>query len=354
MNPITSAPLFLYRTGMAWESDRTADPALWQLQEERQAAQSLLQQQTAENRDWICLQAAHLAEALLERRSAVCFRLPERVACMEENGEGTKLLEVPKEFQEQSIGGRLRKIPGGDLRAEIRQRLFHLEQSPYRAVAEGAKVVRYAVVRFLIRDWIPLHGMKGGISADGKPESDTAMDSSSSTAYSNLSFDPSALENMEKVEESVRDTKERLAILQQDIGALNLAISLAPYMFTDDAYQGIRCNAILQLVAQGQALSSLQTGVIIGKIKRGADAGELNRGLSLSLPYFDDQTLEMRLYEFEVIPKGRVLFVPAFVVLAARREQNRVAQEFHGSDSTRMHLLAELKALEQAFGGGSK
>jgi hypothetical protein len=62
----------------------------------------------------------------------------------------------------------------------------------------------------------------------------------------------------------------------------------------------------------------------------------------------------MRLYEFEVIPKGRVLFVPAFVVLAARREQNRVAQEFHGSDSTRMHLLAELKALEQAFGGGSK
>jgi hypothetical protein len=59
--------------------------------------------------------------------------------------------------------------------------------------------------------------------------------------------------------------------------------------------------------------------------------------------------LEMRLLDFEVIPAGRTLFVPAFVVLAARREQARVAQDMRLNESTRMHLLSELKTLERAF-----
>jgi len=71
-------------------------------------------------------------------------------------------------------------------------------------------------------------------------------------------------------------------------------------------------------------------------------------GLSLSLPYFDDQMLEMRLLDLEVIP-GRTLFIPAFVVLAARREQERVAQDKRLSHSTRIYLVSQLKTLEHAF-----
>ena len=75
----------------------------------------------------------------------------------------------------------------------------------------------------------------------------------------------------------------------------------------------------------------------------------LNRGLSLSLPYFDDQVLEMRTHEFEVIPAGRIMFVPAFVVRAVREEQAKVAQDTRRSPSTRKYLLLELNMLEEAF-----
>ena len=104
-----------------------------------------------------------------------------------------------------------------------------------------------------------------------------------------------------------------------------------------------------QFIHQGRALARCWTNEIISKIQRKAAAGDLNRGLSLSLPYLDDQMLEMRMFDFEVVPAGRTLFVPAFVVLAARREQARVAQDMRLSHSTRMHLFSGLKALERAF-----
>jgi hypothetical protein len=55
------------------------------------------------------------------------------------------------------------------------------------------------------------------------------------------------------------------------------------------------------------------------------------------------------MYNFEVIPVGRIMFVKAFVVRAAREEQAKVAQDTRLSRSTRKHLIGELKALEQAF-----
>ncbi|HZY44434.1 MAG TPA: hypothetical protein VFF70_06770, partial [Anaerolineae bacterium] len=81
---------------------------------------------------------------------------------------------------------------------------------------------------------------------------------------------------------------------------------------------------------------------------------DLNRGLSLSLPYFDDQNLKMEAHNFEVIPAGRIMFVPAFMVRAAREEQAKVAQDTRLSASTRKYLLAELKQLEQAFESPAK
>ena len=72
-------------------------------------------------------------------------------------------------------------------------------------------------------------------------------------------------------------------------------------------------------------------------------------GLSLSLPYFDDQNLEMKKSNLEIIPAGRIMFVPAFVVRASRGEQAKVAQDTRLNASTRKHLLAQLEAFETAF-----
>jgi hypothetical protein len=59
--------------------------------------------------------------------------------------------------------------------------------------------------------------------------------------------------------------------------------------------------------------------------------------------------LTLESHNFEVIPAGRIMFVPAFVVRAAREEQAKVAQDTRLSASTRKYLLAELNVLERAF-----
>jgi hypothetical protein len=104
-----------------------------------------------------------------------------------------------------------------------------------------------------------------------------------------------------------------------------------------------------QLVNQGRALARFQVREIVQTIARRAGTQDLNRGLSLSLPYFDDQALRLATHAFEVIPAGRIMFVPAFIVRAAREEQAKVAQDTRLSASTRQHLLDELRVLETAF-----
>jgi hypothetical protein len=79
------------------------------------------------------------------------------------------------------------------------------------------------------------------------------------------------------------------------------------------------------------------------------DKQTLNRGLSITLPYFDDQNLETKVSNIEVIPAGRIMFVPAFVARASQGEQAKVAQDTRLNSSTRKHLLTQLKNLETAF-----
>ena len=57
----------------------------------------------------------------------------------------------------------------------------------------------------------------------------------------------------------------------------------------------------------------------------------------------------MQTHDFTVIPSGRIMFVPAFVIKAAYEEQAKVAQDTRLSPSTRKYLLLELKSLAEAF-----
>jgi hypothetical protein len=71
--------------------------------------------------------------------------------------------------------------------------------------------------------------------------------------------------------------------------------------------------------------------------------------VSISLPFYDDQELRMREAELEVIPAGRIVFKPIFVVRAAQLEHAKVSQDTRLNVSTRKYLLRELELLEQAF-----
>jgi hypothetical protein len=147
----------------------------------------------------------------------------------------------------------------------------------------------------------------------------------------------------------VEEAQAHIASMQRFVSVLHSAIALASYIVADEEYQKKRYGILGQLVNQGRALTRFQTRKIIDRIKARAAAHDLNRGLSLSLPYFDDQELKINTSRFEVIPAGRIMFVPAFVVRASLEEQAKIAQDTRLNTSTRKHVLQELKMLEEAF-----
>lgn len=103
------------------------------------------------------------------------------------------------------------------------------------------------------------------------------------------------------------------------------------------------------MVARGRALSNLAIEEMISELRLRAERHLLDRGLRLSLPYFDDRRLALRYWSFTVIPNSRILFVPAFVVLAAERETERIRSCRELTPSTRDHLLEGMRMLERAF-----
>ena len=159
-----------------------------------------------------------------------------------------------------------------------------------------------------------------------------------------------AFDNEDKlIVSSLSEAEAHIASMQRFMTILFAARSLAPYMVADDDFEAKRYGMLGQLVNQGRALARFRTRDIIETIKKRATAQSLNRGLSLSLPYFDDQDLRIDAYNFVVIPAGRIMFVPAFVVRAAVEEQAKVAQDTRFNVSTRKHLLDNLSMIEIAF-----
>ena len=151
---------------------------------------------------------------------------------------------------------------------------------------------------------------------------------------------------------STGEAEAHIASMQRYLFILHAAVGMSPCIVADEQYQQKRYGILGQLVNQGRALASYEGKEIIKTIKRRAAAHDLNRGLSLSLPYFNDQKLDAETYFFEIIPAGRIMFVPAFVVRAAREQEVKVAQDTRFNPSTRKHILEQLRMLEKAFESG--
>ena len=101
---------------------------------------------------------------------------------------------------------------------------------------------------------------------------------------------------------------------------------------------------------RGRDLARRAVDELIEEMWLRASRHQLDRGVRLSFPFFDDRRVGLRWRDFTVIPRGRILFVPAFVVIAAEREIERVRLDRQLSDSTREHLVVLLERLCQAFG----
>jgi hypothetical protein len=293
---------------------------------------------------------------------------------------------LPVEFREQMAGGLIDRLTRADLRTVLRTRLNELEQHPNRAVAAAASLLRHATVLHLVHNLLPSgrtvsYTTAGGEEIPSLPVEDELEPASAITATTDAIAQESQAARSEDEEGrgellvpyvpyarrfylpkwvafddqdhllvgSVSEAEAHIASMQRFLAVLHAAVSLAAYMVADEEYQRKRYGMLGQLVNQGRALARYETREIIRTIKRRAKAQDLNRGLSLSLPYFDDQALEMKDLNFEVIPAGRIPYLPAFVIHAAEEEQVKVAQDTRLNPSTRKHLLAELKTLGQVF-----
>jgi hypothetical protein len=347
------------------------------LQDEYQHWLVLLAAQPTIVQQFLQAQARQLADALIQNMTQARFTLPDRVVIE----TGGPPVPVPSEFREQLAGGLLDRLTRSDLRAVIQQRLSELESVPEQAVAMSASLLRYSTAVHMVHNLLPAGRSVTYVAAEGEeiptlPVADALEPESAITAATDaiaeegqadegrgellVPYVPAARrfylpqwvafdDEDHLLVNTVSEAEAYLASMQQFMEILHTAVALAPYTIADETYQQKRYGMMGQLINQGRALARYQTREIIQTIKQRAAAQDLNRGLSLSLPYFDDQDLALKMRDFEVIPAGRIMFIPAFVVRAAHLEQARVGQETRLSFSTRKHLLIELKMLEEAF-----
>ena len=325
--------------------------------------------------------AASLAEAIVQGFMQVRFTLPDQVVVRNQDLY-LKTIPVPSESREYMIGGLMDHLIRTDLRTAVRSRLLELEHSTNQALSTCAILLRHAMVMHMVHNILPSGKMvkyevKEGEEIPSILVHEGAMSRSAITEVTDagmgdngrgkaihgelpvpyveaarrfylpqwVAFDDEG----RLLVAAVNEAEAHIASMQNYLSVLHAAVGLAPYMVADVEYQRKRYGILGQLVNQGRALASYKVDEIIRTIKRRAASHDLDRGLSLSLPYFNDQTLAMECYRFDVIPMGRVMFVPAFVVLAVRAQGAKVAQDTRLNQSTRRQLLMELSTLEGTF-----
>jgi hypothetical protein len=355
----------------------TANGPIGHLRQEYEAKQALFQAQPPLVQRFLEAQAHPVAEAFIQRQPQMHFMLPDRVI-MDNTG---RVEAVPVERRKQTVGSWLRRLTHTDNRAALRHFFAGLENDPNPAVAASAGLLRHAIVIYMIQGMLPAGRSVTYVTAEDEetptipagsemePESaitqttDAIAEESQSEAGRGdlqVPFVPAARrfylpqwvafdDKDHLLVNSVNEAEAHLASMQRYLNILHAAVYLAGYIVVDEEYQQKRYGMLGQFINQGRAMARYRTHEIIQTIKRRAAAQSLNRGLSLSLPYLDDQDLRMKTYPFEIIPAGRIMFVPAFVIRAVREEQAKVGQDTRLSPSTRKHIIVELKMLESAF-----
>lgn len=353
-----------------------SDTPISRLRLDYEQYRQLFDAQPAPVQNFLLQQAGRIADAIAEHAGQVRFRLPDRVVPAADE----TALEIPVSKRDQAAGGWFRAGQDGTTRSAVLRRLHGLEHDPVPSVAAGGMVMRFALAHTMIHDRLPDgHTVTYTLDEDDDiPSLPTgALEESALTASGDaiaeepardgrvqVPFAPHARrfflpqwvafgEQDELLTNSVAEAEGRIASMQAYLETLHNAAAVAPFIVTDGTYQRKRAGMLGQLVNQGRALGRYRTREAIETIRRRASAGDLNRGVSLSLPYFDDQLLKMRLYGMEVVPAGRIQFVGAFIVRAVRLESAKIVQDTRLSQATRLHLLKQLEMLEKAFRNSS-
>jgi hypothetical protein len=317
-------------------------------------------------------QAQVIADALISKTTQVRFTLPDRVVTRL-GREGT--IAIPEKQRQNVVSGFLQR----DVRELLTRRLNELERSTDQTIGMSVGLLRYATSFHMVHNLLPAGRMVTYRPDDDEqiptipledhaPESaitqasDAIVESGNNADRGDLQtpFVPAARifflpqwvafdDRGKLLVSSAKEAEAHVQSMQRYVMILHRALSLAPYISANEEYQLKRYGILGQLINQGRALANFKTREIVREIKARAENQSLNRGLSITLPYFDDQSLQIDQTNFEIIPAGRISFIPVFVVRASQGEQAKVSQDTRLNASTRKHLLAQLKTLETAF-----
>ncbi len=351
-----------------------------EMHRELSEVQALYQSQPAAIQRFLETQAQLLAKALQQEQDTVTFQLPDRIVV------DNQALEIPPSLRERQFGSLINRLTNGSLRQALPQYFSRLENDPEPGLACAARLMRFALAMHLVNSVLPSgrsvhYQAVAGEEIPTRPVEAASTKDGAAPQSAILAITDAVVEDQEKDEargelqvpytpaarrfylprwvafdeqghlllQSIEEAEACVESMQAFMQTLHTAVGLAPYLVADPVYQQKRYGMLGQLINQGRALNLYKTHLIITEIQRRASAHDLNRGLSLSLPYFDDQDLETGLLEIGVIPAGRIQYLPAFVVRAMQQEMAKVAQDTRLSASTRSHILLELHTLEQAF-----
>lgn len=347
--------------------------------QEYQACLALFEKQPAIIQRFLEAQAGLLAEANTTATYELHFSLPDQVLTQSRQVGELVSMSIPNEERTQDLGGFWSRLKKQEVRRVLLKKLMELEQSPDQAISASAILLRFATASHMVSNMLPdgrsVHYLAEKDEAIPNIPLDDGLQSAITQASDAIAEDTQAEEGRGELQVpfvpaarrfflpqwvafdaqdnllvgSLAVAEAHLQSMQRYAQILHRASSLASYIVFCDEYQRKRYGILGQLVNQGRALARYKTRQIIRTIESRVEKSSLNRGLSISMPYFDDQNLEMNSIYFEVIPAGRIMFVPAFVVSASRGEQAKVSQDTRLSMTSRKHLLAQLKELEMAF-----
>ncbi len=346
-----------------------------QLQQEYETQKALFENQPVMIQRFLESQATLIADALVNKTGRLQFMLPNQVIVQFPQVTPPGAITVAEKDRQITVGGFLQR----DVRPELVRCLNELERSDDQAVSISAGLLRYAAAAHMIHDLLPSGRTVTYRAEDDEPIPTIPVEDeapeSAITQGSDAIVEEGDVDSRGEVQTpfvpaarkfflpqwvafdqdgkllvgSVTEAEAHIQSMQRYVRILHQALSLAPYMSVDEDYQRKRYGILGQLINQGRLLANYRTAQIVWEIKDRAEKQSLNRGLSVSLSYFDDQDLAMHLSNIEIIPAGRIMFIPAFVVRAVRGEQVKVAQDTRLNASTRKHLLSQLEILETAF-----
>lgn len=349
-----------------------------QLAREYEGLERLFSAQPAMTRHFLDSQAGSVLAGLEGSGTRIRFLLPDQIRL-----EGGETVTIPASSRARHVGGLIARMARAKRLSLLIRSLNDLEAGLNPALSVCGQLMRYALAHHLVYSRLP-----DGRPVQYRPESGEDIPSipiGEAAPAGLLAGSDAVVEEDEPgpVQDrlqvpyvdaarrfylpqwvaigdedrllvgSLAEAEATLASLRGAVRLLEQAIAICPSLVADATYQRKRAGLLGQVVNQGRALARVHTHEIVSRIRSRSSAGSLNRGLSLSLPYFDDDSLSLQSYPVEVIPDGRILFVPAFVVRAMRLSQAKVRQDPHLGPTTRRHLLVQLASIESAFNGHS-